>query len=150
MFSLRPMLPSDREFAFRVYADSRREELAPLEWPPEQQAAFLRMQFDIRERQYRAEYSDADWSIILADGVDAGTMILRKTADGAHLADIALLSEFRRAGIGTEILDSLQKEGRKITLHVVRDNPAVRLYSRLGFTSRAGDSMYLSMEWNPQ
>jgi ribosomal protein S18 acetylase RimI-like enzyme len=150
VFSLRPLQASDREFSYRVYADARRQELAVLDWPPAQKEAFLRMQFEVRERQYRADYADADWQAILHDGVPAGTMITRKAADAVYLVDIALLAEHRRSGIGTAILKSLQQKGQKIILHVQRQNPAVSLYSGLGFAPVAEDPMYLRMEWNPR
>ena len=144
------MQAADRDFSYRVYADTRREELAVLDWPPEQKEAFLRMQFDLRERQYRAEYPDAVREMILCDDVPAGSMIILKTADAIRLVDIALLEEFRRSGIGAAILREMQKEGKKIVLHVLNQNPAVRLYSRLGFISVAEDAMYRRMEWNPR
>jgi ribosomal protein S18 acetylase RimI-like enzyme len=149
-FSLRPMQPADQAFSYQVYASTRLEEMALVDWLPEQKATFLHMQYDLRERQYQAAYPDAVTVMILCDNVPAGAMITVQTADAVCLVDIAILPEYRRLGIGTAILRDLQKEGKKIVLHVLRQNPAARWYSRLGFVAVAEDAMYQRMEWNPR
>jgi ribosomal protein S18 acetylase RimI-like enzyme len=145
----RPFLSVDDAFSYQVYASTRTEEMKLVEWSPEKKEAFIRMQFDLRQRQYRAEYPDAVTEIILCDDVPAGLMTTSRTVDAILLVDIALLMHFRRAGIGNFVLHNLQKEGKKITLHVLKQNPAIHLYSRLGFVSVSEDSMYLRMEWLP-
>ncbi len=144
------MRATDGAFPYQAYASTRLEEMALVDWSPERKEAFLRMQFDLRARQYRAAYPEALTEMILCGELPAGVMITVKKADEILLVDIALLPEFRGAGIGAAILGDLQKEGKKITLHVLRNNPAARLYSRLDFVTVAEDSMYLTMEWTPR
>lgn len=146
----RPLLPTDQEFSYQVYASTRLEELALIPWPDVKKEAFVRMQFEIRDQQYRSEYPEALTEIILCNDVPAGTLITSQTADTLFLVDIALLPHFRGAGIGARILQDLQAQGKKVILHVLKDNPAQHLYSRLGFVTVAEDSMYLGMEWNPR
>ncbi len=146
----RPVLPQDSNFIYEVYASTRADELALIPWPEEQKDAFVRMQFNIREQQYHAEYPEALTELILYDNVPAGTMITLHTGDAILLVDIALLAHFRGMGIGATVLRDLQKENKKIVLHVLKGNPAIHLYSRLGFVSVDEDSMYLRMEWNPR
>ncbi|MBN2387243.1 MAG: GNAT family N-acetyltransferase [Anaerolineales bacterium] len=149
-FSLRPLPAADGAFPYQVYASTRLEEMSLVDWPPEQKEAFLSMQFNLRARQYQAAYPGALTEMILCGELPAGAMITLKKADEILLVDMALLPEFRGSGIGTAVLRDLQKEGKKITLHVLRHNPADRLYSRLGFRIVAEDSMYLTMEWTPR
>ncbi len=146
----RPLLPAEEAFAYQVYAGTRADELALVPWTEEQKEDFVRMQFELRHQQYRAEYPDALTEMILRNNIPAGTMITLKTADSILLVDIALLPQFRGAGIGATILRNLQKENRKISLHVLKENPARHLYVRLGFITTDEDSMYLCMEWSPQ
>ncbi len=146
----RPLDPTEEAFAYQVYASTRLEELTLIPWTDEQKDAFARMQFQIRDQQYRAEYPEALTEIILCNDVPAGTMITSQTADTLFLVDIALLPHFRGTGIGARILRELQVQGKKIILHVAKDNPAQHLYSRLGFVTVAEDSMYLCMEWEPR
>jgi ribosomal protein S18 acetylase RimI-like enzyme len=60
-----------------------------------------------------------------------------------------LLPEFRGQGIGSYLLNSLIKEAtstsRKLTIHVEKMNPALRLYNRLGFTLVKDEGIYLLM-----
>lgn len=146
----RPVLPQDSNFIYEVYASTRLDELSLVPWTAEQKDAFIHMQFELRERQYRAGYPDALTEMIVCDDIPAGTMITLKTADEIRLVDIAILPQFRGKGIGSTILRGLQKENKKIVLHVLKGNPAFHLYSRLGFVSVNKDSMYIQMEWGPQ
>lgn len=146
----RPLLSTEETFSYQVYASTRADEMALIPWPEAQKEAFVRMQFRLRQQQYRAEYPEALTEVILYGDVPAGTMITSKTADAILLIDIALLAHFRGAGIGATVLQALQGEGKKIILHVLKQNPARHLYSRLGFVVASEDSMYLRMEWNPQ
>lgn len=149
-FSLRPMLPTEAPFAYQVYASTRMEEFSLTGWSFEQLDAFLRMQFDIRARQYHENYPNAVTEVIFDNETPAGTMTTVETSNAIILVDIALLPEFRQLGIGALILRQLQKKSKKITLHVLRQNPAARLYARLGFITVSEDSMYQQMEWTPQ
>jgi ribosomal protein S18 acetylase RimI-like enzyme len=146
----RPVLPQDDNFICEVYASTRADEMALIPWTEEQKDAFVQMQFKIRDQQYRAGYPDAITEIILCNDVPAGTMITLKTADAILLVDIALLAHFRGSGIGTTILHNLQKEGKKIILHVLKSNPALNLYQRLGFVFKSEDALYMEMVWMPE
>lgn len=143
------LLPVDDAFCYQVYASTRTEEMDLVGWPPEKKEAFMRMQFDLRERQYRAKYPEAITETILCDGSPVGLITTLKTADTIFLVDIALLAQFRKVGVGSFVLHALQAEGKKIILHVLKQNPAIRLYSRLGFVPVTEDSMYQCMEWLP-
>ena len=73
-----------------------------------------------------------------------------RSANATFLVDIALLPEFRNLGLGATILRSLQAEGKKINLHVIKSNPAVNLYQRLGFVFVGEEAFYSQMEWSPE
>jgi ribosomal protein S18 acetylase RimI-like enzyme len=65
--------------------------------------------------------------------------------------DITLLPPYRQAGIGTAILRDILAEGtaaaKPVRIHVEKFNPALRLYTRLGFTPIADKGVYLFLEW---
>jgi ribosomal protein S18 acetylase RimI-like enzyme len=60
--------------------------------------------------------------------------------------DIALLTEYRGAGVGTRVMRELCDEadaiGIPIGIHVERQNAARRLYTRLGFEERQDRGVY--------
>jgi ribosomal protein S18 acetylase RimI-like enzyme len=122
-------------------------------WPPEQVEAFLRSQFELQHREYRRNYADASFEVLVVDGADAGRLYVRRTDDEVHLIDIALLPEFRGRGIGTALLRELMDEaaaaGKVINIYVEQENPAQSLYRRLGFEPVAESGVYLLMERQP-
>jgi ribosomal protein S18 acetylase RimI-like enzyme len=151
---LRPSLPEDRDFIFRLYASTRADELRPFGWPPAQQEAFLRMQFNAQQQWYAATYSSAETQIIEKGNGPIGRMIVQREAGLWRLVDIALLAEHRGHGIGGELLRNLIKEceasGAVLQLQVLNTNPAQRLYARMGFIKTGADQIYTQMELRPQ
>ena len=145
------MTPEDEAFLLEVYASTRLEELEGIGWDENQKQAFIRMQFLARERSQPR----VDNKIILLNGRGIGRMLVDRTATPMVLRDIALLTEFRNAGIGSRLIQDLMTEaasaGKPIQLHVVASSPAVRLYERLGFQSSGAEAgaAYLEMQWVP-
>src|ERR1700704_4240774 len=135
--SLRPTRPDDQDFLFRLYASTRLHEIAGFGWPEAQQEMFLRMQFNAQNRSYESAYGQAEHSIVEEDGQPIGRMIVVREKDFAHLVDIALLTEQRGRGIGSgllrELIQQCSRDGVPLRLQVLKVNPALRLYERLGF-----------------
>jgi ribosomal protein S18 acetylase RimI-like enzyme len=90
--------------------------------------------------------------------VRAGTApvgrVYRATSDRTlYLLDIALVPEMRGRGVGTMLLGRLvaeaDRDGLAMVLHVEPDNPAKRLYLRLGFVEGAAGAVYVEMTRAP-
>lgn len=151
--TLRPITDDDLDFLSSVYASTRKEELAPVPWTDEQKRTFLQMQFNAQHQYYQDEYPDGDYSIIVHNGTDAGRLYVDRRVDEIRLIDIALLPAFRGLGMGRTLLQALIQEGTErglpIRLHVEPNNPARRLYERLGFQFVEDRGVYAFMEWRP-
>jgi len=149
--SFRPEQPEDEQFLCWLYATTRTEEMALTGWPVEQQQAFLRQQFQFQTLHYHRYYNGATFEIILQDERPIGRIYIHRGADDIRLMDIALLPEYRGAGIGTwvmgNLLDESARSQKPVTLHVEPYNPAVRLYQRLGFHIVEQRGVNLFMEW---
>jgi ribosomal protein S18 acetylase RimI-like enzyme len=148
--SLRPYVPDDQAFLFQLYAGTRLHEVAAFGWSPAQQEAFFRMQFNAQQRWYQMSYPEADHQIILNEEQQPiGRMLVSRGQDAFMLVDIALLPEYRGHGIGMELLQKLiaqaRAAGKPVRLQVMRTNPAMHLYERLGFTKTGEDQMYVQM-----
>ena len=148
---LRAATPEDESFLLEVYASTRIDELAGLGWNDDQLRAFIKMQFMARERSYPRNND----RIILLDGHPVGRMMVDRGEAAILLRDIALLPEYRNAGIGSRLIQELMTEataaGKPIILHVVSTSPAVRLYERLGFRISGEPepgTAYLEMQWH--
>jgi ribosomal protein S18 acetylase RimI-like enzyme len=151
--TLRPVSPSDRDFLLQVYASTREEELQLVDWSDDQKTAFVRMQFDAQDAYYREHYSPATFDVVEVDGEPVGRLYVARWEDEIRIMDIALLPEFRGAGVGTRLLRELltegAREGKRVSIHVEKQNPALRLYERLGFTPLADRGVYLLLEAQP-
>jgi ribosomal protein S18 acetylase RimI-like enzyme len=151
--ALRPATAADEAFLFRLYASTRAEELAATGWPAAQQEAFLRSQFAARAASYRASFPAAETRVILRGATPAGALIVHRTPEEIRLVDLALLPAHRGAGLGTRLLRALlaeaQASSRPLRLQVLKDNPAARLYARLGFHPTGNNGLHLRMEWLP-
>jgi ribosomal protein S18 acetylase RimI-like enzyme len=152
---LRPAGADDEDFQYHLYASTRMDEMALVQWSPEQQEAFLRMQFRAQTTHYQAYYPHAAYQIIQReDRTPAGRLIVDRSSDSILLIDIALLPEYRNKGIGTAILRQLMAEAtsaqRPIILHVEVFNPAMKLYDRLGFVKTGEQGIYHEMIWRPE
>ncbi len=146
----RVVLPDDSQFLLALYASTREAELNQIPWDEQQREVFINMQFNLQARSFEARYPDAEHSIILFEEKSAGRMIVNRTDAVIHLIDISLLTEYRNAGIGGALIRELLGEGARaqipVTLHVRRDNPARRLYERLGFMKTDEAGLYDKME----
>jgi ribosomal protein S18 acetylase RimI-like enzyme len=144
---LRPVEAGDRELLYRVYASTRAEELAAVPWDEAEKDAFLRAQFDAQDTWYREHYSRARFDVVEVGGEPVGRLYVHRGADEIRIVDIALLPEHRGNGVGTALLRELLAEadaaGKRVTIHVERLNPALRLYERLGFEVAEDKGVYL-------
>ena len=146
----RPIRPGDEPFLSQVYASTRLDELAVTDWDDGQKATFLQMQFAAQHKFYQENYTDTDFLIVLQDDIPVGRLYVARWKDEIRIVDIALLPAYRGTGIGTTILRDLLAEadaaGKPVRIHVERDNPARRLYQRLGFVVIEDKGVYLFME----
>ncbi len=152
--SLRPVGGQDDAFLRDVYAATRAEEMALVDWPATTKEAFLAMQFDAQARSYRANHPDADYCLVLVDGTPAGRLYVERRAHVILLLDIALLASHRNRGLGTRLVAALLEEGAArrvpVRLHVDRLNEhALAIYRRLGFRTVGDGDVHLLMEWAP-
>jgi ribosomal protein S18 acetylase RimI-like enzyme len=149
---LRPVSESDNEFLLSVYASTRADELAQVEWADGQKEMFLRWQLTLQRREYETRFPDADYCVIVVDQVPAGRIWVGTDDQQIRLLDIALLPQFQNRGVGTGLLKSLMVEAEnagKALRHMVfvLNNNADRFYERLGFKKIEDFGAYKHMEW---
>lgn len=151
--TLRPITAADMEFLLRLYASTREAELQQVPWTPEQKAAFVRQQFEAQHAYWQENYTDTSWDLVECDGEPVGRLYVARWPDEIRIVDIALVPEYRGAGLGTrlfrELLVEADRLGKKVSIHVEIYNPARRLYERLGFVQAGDRGVYLLMERPP-
>ncbi|MBD2843903.1 GNAT family N-acetyltransferase [Paenibacillus sp. IB182496] len=150
---LRAATAADEPMLYELYASSRQAEMHMWGWTPKQAEPFLRMQWHARKRSYAAEFPNARDQIIVKDGKAVGRCLLAARPTYWRLVDLALQETSRGQGIGTSVLRILQQRaaicGMALRLSVSPDNPALRLYERMGFAHKGGTEMHLFMQWLP-
>lgn len=149
--TFRPETEEDLEFLYRLYASLREEELKPVAWSDEQKHAFLRQQFNAQRAHYHGNYASAEYLIIMETEAPIGRLYLHRRPEDVRIMDIALLPEHCGRGIGglliRELLDEAGAAGQSVSIHVEINNPAMRLYERLGFKQIDTYGVYHLMEW---
>jgi ribosomal protein S18 acetylase RimI-like enzyme len=152
--TFRPITVADADFLYEVYASTRKEELAPLDWSEAQKAHFLRMQFEAQHQYYQQEFGDATFEVLLWRGQPIGRLYVLRRTDEIRIIDIAILPAWRQQGIGGALLRDILAEGQAtgvpVRIHVEKQNPALRLYERLGFKPLEDHGVYLFLERAPE
>ncbi len=142
--------PLDETFLFELYASTRQEELDAWGWPAEMRQQFLAMQFQA-SLGLRTAFPNAEFQIVLVDGVNVGRFVVNRTPEELRVVDMALLPQHRNAGLGSALLQRVFGEAmgtkKPLRLEVMKTNRAARLYQRLGFVLIGEDELQWQMEW---
>jgi ribosomal protein S18 acetylase RimI-like enzyme len=130
--TLRPARPEDFDYCARLYFEGMEKIIKELNLNMDAQVAGLRQRWDVTQVR-----------IITLDGKDIGWLQSFEKDDALFLGQLFVDGALRRRGIGTEVVKALIEEaaraGRAMTLGVVKTNPALRLYERLGFRTTHED-----------
>jgi ribosomal protein S18 acetylase RimI-like enzyme len=151
--TFRRIADADLPFLAKVYASTRADELAVTPMTDAQKAAFLDAQFQLQHAHYQKYYPQADWLVTMRGGEDIGRLYLERWPSQHRIIDIAFLPEHRGKGFGEPLLRDLMDEaaacGKAVSIHVEKQNPAMRLYRRLGFATEEDKGVYDLMRWSP-
>lgn len=149
----RQAAPSDEPFLRDLYACVRWPELVDVPWSVAEKRAFCDMQYTLQDRYYREQFPDTEWLIVVERGLPVGRIYIARASDEITILDIALLPEARGRGLGTrlmrDVLDEADRTQRRVSLFTEPDNPARRLYTRLGFVAREASDMQVEMTREP-
>ena len=119
--------PADVDFARSLYFETMRGMIeSTFGWDQRRQEQSFAQWFDIRQA-----------GIIVADGRVAGWMQTRTNEHEVFLGSLYVKPEMQRLGIGTHVVRELiahcRHASKALTLAVMKINPAIHLYERLGF-----------------
>ena len=154
--SLRPAGEADKTFLFELFRTLREAwfDFQPGGHP--QITAVVKMQFEAREYALSGQYPGAENLIVMQDGVPVGRLMVQRGAvrngAGFCVADIAILPDHQRLGIGTAAMKELYAEAGRANLPVLSrialtDLPLFHFYRSLGFEVTSEVAGHLRMEW---
>jgi ribosomal protein S18 acetylase RimI-like enzyme len=126
-WSLRQATALDKEPLYEVHRAAMRDHVAAVwGWDEADQRA-----------RFQASFDPARTSVIIVSGEIRGLLRVEDRGGELFLASIELAPEAQGAGMGREIVGSILSEAAQrrlpVRLQVFRQNPARRLYERLGF-----------------
>jgi ribosomal protein S18 acetylase RimI-like enzyme len=139
--SARQAGPEDFGFALALYLESTKPLLIALgRWDEER----------VRAR-FVEDFTPERAQMLHADGAEIGWIQVTDNGEGLHLDQLHLIEGYRNRGIGTRLIQALLDRGRRsgkwVGLNVIRGNPAIRLYQRLGFALIGEEDDKLQMRW---
>lgn len=151
--SFRSAENGDSSFLKDLYRSSRQHELDLLsEWTEDMKDAFINQQFQAQDQYYRENYLNARLQVTLYNKEPIGRFYTQKREDEIRIMDIIIKSGYRRLGLGTylirSVIEEAGQEGLAVRIHVEYNNPALRLYHRLGFRKIGENGIYFLLEWN--
>ena len=124
--ALRPALIHDFEYCGRLYWVGMKRIIQELNLDEASQAVSFRQHWVLSQVR-----------IITLDGSDIGWLQSAMRDDSFFVAQLFVDPAFQRRGIGSEVMNRLIGEAARVhqpvSLSVVKINPALRLYERLGF-----------------
>lgn len=107
-----------------------------------------------QQRYHREHYDPSVTSVITLGEQDIGCMVVCDTPEYRMLESIYLLPEFQKRGIGGalvgRVLEEAARDGVAVRLHVLKINPAVRLYKRLKFRIIGETENHYVMGWGEE
>lgn len=143
----------DEPLLDELFVEERMAQLAELGLSESQKLSLVEMQARGRRMTYATQYPAAV-DLILLDGKGAavGRLLLDRQADCWRIVDIAIRIADRGRGLGTLALQKSQQQaaaaGATLALQVMRFNPALRLYERLGFHAVRENAVMIEMVWS--
>ena len=95
--------------------------------------------------------ADAGTSILRQHEDDAGWLQVEETRHIVHLQQLFVLPAMRNRGLGTAFLtwmkERADRKRKDLTLEVMTNNPARRLYERLGFKAISTANNKITMRY---
>lgn len=97
---------------------------------------------------FRQTFNPSSIQLILVDDIEVGMLQTEQHNDELYLGNLLILPAFQNRGVGTAVLQDLLNKSSllnlSIKLQVLKQNPAKRLYERLGFmTVEETDTYYI-------
>ncbi len=109
---------------------------------------------DYQNQRFVRTYKIEEVWIIVGGGTDVGWLARRESEENLFLTEFYVAAEYQNQGIGTQILRDLISEARRknksVSLGVLKNNPARRLYEREGFKVIGENDYKFLMKLNAQ
>jgi len=139
MYALRPATEADRAFLYRLHRATMKVYVEQV-WGWDE---------DVQVRRFDPPFDPQRYQIVVVDGRDVGAVLVEHGPEELILADLKIDPAYQRRGLGTAVIQDLLQRARErgvpVALQVLKVNPALLLYERLGFTVTGETSTHYLM-----
>ncbi|MES0809145.1 GNAT family N-acetyltransferase [Roseibium sp. SCPC15] len=140
-YNLRTAVPSDFSFCRKLYIETIFPLLEALDCLDRQRA----------EKAFKSYFKCHEISLVVIDDDVVGWFQVSEETEQINLDQVYLISAYRNRGLGTLLIrDVMQKaasKGKPLHLSMIKGNPAITLYQRLGFAFCGEDDIKFHMLW---
>ncbi|MES0881762.1 GNAT family N-acetyltransferase [Roseibium sp. SCP14] len=140
-YYLRTAVPSDYSFCRKLYIETIFPLLEALDRLDRQRA----------EAAFKRYFKCNEVSLVIIDDDVVGWIQVSEEAAQINLDQVYLLSSHRNRGLGTLLIRDVMKKaaskGKPLHLSMIKGNPAITLYQRLGFAFCGEDEIKFHMQW---
>ncbi|TCK36624.1 acetyltransferase (GNAT) family protein [Paraburkholderia sp. BL8N3] len=140
--SLRPATPNDESFLIRLRKLTMTGHLIRAGEPADDETHLQRVRF---------RYGDA--SILMYGADDIGLVKAARSGSEWFIFQLQILPEYQGRGLGGHVLRLMladaERAGSSVSLTVLKDNPARRLYLDLGFRHVGETDIEYRLTWHP-
>ena len=128
MYTLRQATEADYAFLFHLHQASMKDYVTQT-WGWDEV---------VQQTRFRERFEPAHVQIVVVDDRDVGALSVKQEPNTLVLANLQLLPDAQKQGLGTAIIRTLLWQARplrvSVSLQVLKVNPALKLYERLCFT----------------
>jgi len=104
-----------------------------------------------QDKLIKDRYDPKNFRFIEKNGEIVGELSIEARELEYFLSNILILPDFQNQSIGSSLIKCLcetaKKQGKAVTLKVLKTNPAITLYQRLGFIEYKEDEFSFYMRW---
>ena len=144
---------NDTEFVFKLFYEHKVIELKAESWPESLKLQMMATQFKALEKSFAHSHPNSEDHILVLKTKPLGRVVINRTASAIELLYLAILSEHQSKGFAQMVLKALINESdlnrKSVLLKVTKENPAVRLYKKLGFTIIHEDAIKYTLTYEP-
>jgi len=106
---------------------------------------------NFQAKEFQINLLPEKFKIVIQDGANIGAYLVKQKENCMWIEMLIIQPAMQNKGIGTNIIEMLKSEAKHsqqpIKLSVIKVNPALEFYLRLGFKAYEEDSSFYKLEW---
>jgi ribosomal protein S18 acetylase RimI-like enzyme len=144
MYTLRQVTEADYTFLFHLHKAAMKDYVTQT-WGWDER---------VQQTLFQERFEPSRLQIVVVDGCDVGVLSVKQQPDTLVLANLQIIPDYQKQSLGTAIIRVLLLQASQqdipVSLQVLKVNPALKLYERLGFTVTGETDTHYLMKTVPE